>query len=75
MIPPPPRPAVFHGHEHGAAPLPADPDALDEAQQDEQRRRPQADLAVGGRRPMRKVVSPISISVVTSIDFRPSLSP
>jgi hypothetical protein len=42
---------VLGGHEHGPAPLAADPDPLDEAQGDEQDRRPHPDGVVGGEQP------------------------
>ena len=37
----------FHGQQHRAAPLAADPDALDEAQDGQQDRTPDSDLVVG----------------------------
>ena len=40
---------VLGGHQHGAAPLAADRDALHDAQQHQQDRRPHADLGVGGQ--------------------------
>ena len=42
---------VLDRHQHRAAPLAADPDALGEAQQHQQHRRPDADLGVGGQAP------------------------
>ena len=39
---------VLHGHQHGAAPFAAEGKALNEAARGQQRRRPGADLRVGG---------------------------
>ena len=45
---------VLDRHQHGAAPLAADADALREAQHDEQHRRPDADRVVGRQQPDQK---------------------
>src|SRR5207248_3473007 len=48
---PPPAPAPLHGHQHRAAPLATDRDALQQTEQSQQPGAQQADLRVGGQYP------------------------
>ena len=70
------RVAPLHAQRDRAAPLAADADALDQAQQDEQRRRPEADRGVAvGSTPISVLAMPISSSVEISVALRPMRSP
>ncbi len=48
------RRAVLDHHQHGAAPFPAETDALEEAQADQQQRRGDADLLIGRKQTDQK---------------------
>jgi hypothetical protein len=66
---------VLGGDEHRAAPLAADPEALQEAQEHEQPGRSDPDRRVGGQQADERRAPPVSRSVRTSIALRPMRSP
>jgi hypothetical protein len=69
-----PRWGIFDHHEYSSTPLAAEADALKQTQEDKENRCCNAYLVVFslGRRPIKKIRSPMMMIVIASMVFRPT---